>query len=553
MDWNSQEIARKMEALTVELVNVKSVNGTSGEVDIAEKVESTLRTIPYFQEHGDQVWTKVVDQDALRRKSVFALLRSSRKSSQTILFHAHTDTVTIDDFGELKDLATKPYALMEKLQKMALLHDVKEDLESGDWLFGRGSVDMKSGVAAHLVVLEYLAANRDAFTGNVLFMTNPIEETTHGGIIDALPELERLQEEEKLDFSCAINTDFTGPLYTGDQTRYIYLGSVGKLLPSFYIKGKETHVGQAFEGLDPNLVAAELTRRIDLNTDLADEAEGEVTQPPVTLKLKDLKPTYNVQTPIASYVYFNYYVHQITPDRILKQLSDIAQSAFEDVIGKLNTEYKKHCERTGNRYSELPWQPRVITYAALYTKVREQSGPSVDGKLNYILEQQADHQDPREVGRMMVEELLAMDEDQSPVIVLFYGTPYVPRNFVKGDTKHKQTLLRQIDQVTEEMAVDTGDSFAIHKFFPSLTDSSYLCLDDTDEEIDVLKSNLPGMDRLYPVPINKIRKLNIPALNFGTWGKDAHKMTERVYKPYTFATLPQLIQRFCLKVLDSEE
>ncbi|MFD1706166.1 M20/M25/M40 family metallo-hydrolase [Siminovitchia sediminis] len=550
MRWDVNEIAIEMERLTVELVNVKSVNGTAGEVEIADKIENILRSYPYFEEHPQQVWTKTVDDDPLQRKSVLALLKSEEPSDKTILLHAHTDTVTIDDFGSLKEYAAHPYELMERLKETDLLPEVRADLESGDWLFGRGSVDMKSGAAAHLLVLKYLSENRHVFTGNILFMTNPIEETTHGGIIDVLPELERLQSEEQIDFECAINTDFVGPLYKGDLTRYIYLGSVGKLLPSFYIRGKETHVGQAYEGLDPNLIASEITRRIDLNADLADEAEGEVTQPPVTLKQKDLKPTYNVQTPISSFVYFNYYVHQITPDKILDQLQGIAREAFDDVIETLNTQYNRHCERSGMQYKQLSWKTRVVTYEELYNKVFDLHGEKVNERLNRILDQHAKELDPREVGRLMVEELLLLDNDQSPVIVLFFATPYVPRNFVKGKSKKEQDLLEKLNALIQETEAETGDTFAVHKFFPSLTDSSYLCLDDTDEEVKVLKSNFPGMDTLYPVPIEKIRKLNIPAMNFGTWGKDAHKKTERVYKPYTFGVLPSLLKNYCLKVLN---
>lgn len=550
MIWDTIKIAKEMESLTVDLVKVQSVNGTEGEVHIAEKIENILRGFSYFKANADQVWTKTVDHDFLGRKSVFALLKSESPSKKTVLLHAHSDTVTIDDFGDIKDLAVQPYKLMEKLKDVNLLPDVKADLESGDWVFGRGTVDMKSGIAAHLLVLKYLSENRNVFSGNILFMANPIEETTHGGIIDALPELEYLQSEEELEFECAINTDFVGPLYSGDNTRYIYLGSVGKLLPAFYIKGKETHVGQAYEGLDPNLIASEITSRIDLNADLADEAEGEVTQSPVTLKQKDLKPTYNVQTPISSFLYFNYYVHQITPDRVLDQLSRIAENSFDDVINKLNSEYRKHCERSGVEFKQLPWKRRVMTYSALFEKVYGLHGEEVNKRLGGILDQHAAHMDPREVGRLMVEELLLLDDDQSPVIVLFFATPYVPRNFVKGQTEKEKDLLEKLHSLIRETASETGDTFAIHKFFPSLTDSSYLCLDDTDTEIEILKKNYPGMDSLYPVPIEKIRKLNVPALNFGTWGKDAHKKTERVYKPYTFGVLPSLIKNYCLKVLN---
>ena len=74
-----------------------------------------------------------------------------------------------------------------------------------------------------------------------------------------------------------------------------YIGTVGKLMPTFFVVGKETHVGESFSGLDPNQIAAEITRRVNLNPEFSDVVEGEVTLPPITLKQRDLKPEYSVQ------------------------------------------------------------------------------------------------------------------------------------------------------------------------------------------------------------------------------------------------------------------
>lgn len=79
------------------------------------------------------------------------------------------------------------------------------------------------------------------------------------------------------------------------------------------------------------------------------------------------------------------------------------------------------------------------------------------------------------------------------------------------------------------------------KFFPSLSDSSYLKIDDTEESLKLLLDNFPGMESLYPLPLAHMKRLNIPAVNYGCYGKDAHKWTERVHVPYTFETLPTLI------------
>ena len=75
----------------------------------------------------------------------------------------------------------------------------------------------------------------------------------------------------------------------------------------------------------------------------------------------------------------------------------------------------------------------------------------------------------------------------------------------------------------------------------------YLKIDDDAASVDLLIRNFPDMNALYPLPVDKIQELNIPALNYGCYGKDAHKWTERLYKPYTFGVLPKLI----LKTIDN--
>ncbi len=537
-----------IENLTVELVGIPSINGTDGEVEIIKYLENKLKDLPYFQNNPEQVWAQAFENDHLNRRNLFALVKGQRNTSyKTIILHAHCDTVTVDDFGPLKEDAFHPYKLAENLNQLGLTDDVKKDLDSGEWLFGRGSVDMKSGIAAHFWVLQYLSERTEEFSGNVLLMINPIEETTHGGVIEAIPELERLQEEMHLNFVTAINTDFTGPLYPGDKNNYFYLGAVGKLLPSFLIRGKETHVGQPFEGLDSNHIASEIFKNIQLNPVLSDFHAGELTPPPTALKMKDLKPTYNVQTPIETFLYFNYFVHGNSPDKVINQLCSVAESSFDKVIQETNQSYKAYCNKNNMEYTPLPWKRSVITFSELYKQELHRQGTGLTERLEKILEIFAEKEDPREVTRRMVQEVLNTSSRKDPVVVLFFCTPYVPRNYVKGKNDNEKKLLEILNEITSK-----NRNIKTLNFFPFLSDSSYLALDDIEEEIEELTANFPGMKKLYPVPVDKIRKLDIPAINLGVYGKDAHKFTERVYKPYSFEELPLIIRNVTLKMLDNE-
>ncbi len=151
------------------------------------------------------------------------------------------------------------------------------------------------------------------------------EEGNSGGMLSVVPELLKLKEKENFDYLAVIDTDYSAPRYDGDNTRYIYVGTVGKLMPTFYVVGAETHGGDPFNGLDPNQIAAAITNEINFNTKYCDVAEGEVAVPAITLKQQDLKLEYSVQTAKTSLLYFNYSTHTSTPDEVMENVLEGGQ------------------------------------------------------------------------------------------------------------------------------------------------------------------------------------------------------------------------------------
>jgi arginine utilization protein RocB len=532
----------EIEALTLELVNISSVNGTMGEGKISNHIVKYLKDIEYFKTHPELIWEVPLTEDRYGRKNVFALLKGERSGSPaTVILHGHVDTVGVEDYGNLKEYAFDPIGLERKLKDMDFSEEVKKDLESGDWMFGRGTNDMKSGLASHLVVLKEMSKKVKQSRGNVLLMANPVEENQHTGVIEALPFLKTLKKKERLEYSLAINNDYMFPLYSGDPKKYIYLGTIGKLLPCFYIAGKETHVGQCFEGLDPNLIGAELIRMISYHSDLSDEFEGKWTLPPVALKFTDLKTTYNVQTPIASFLYFNYFTYHRSPGEVLSKLKKIAEKAFRRVIKNVDREYRRYCSRAGLNHTPMGWKPKIMTYEELYAEIEEALGDQLPFILDSLVtELLRTEMDPRLICLRIVEELKKFRRETDPVIVLFFAPPYCPHNTLKGETRREKELIHLLEDVTEEMALRTGEPFEVQRFFPGLSDSCYLKMADSKKAIRSLIPNLPGWGKLYTVPVKEIQDLNIPAINFGPYGKDAHKWTERVNKPYTFSVLPEM-------------
>ncbi len=546
---------QEVEELTIQLVQTPSLNNTTGERALADKIIDYLQSLAYYQQHPEYLGEVPLHNDPLGRKNVFALVKGEKAAgSATIILHGHMDTVGIDDFGALAPFAFDPQRLVDKLLQSDITAEVRADLESGDWLFGRGALDMKSGLAAHLVILKAMSQQVQNFSGNILFMANPVEENQHTGMIEALPVLKSLQEKHGFDYILAINNDYTSPLYSGDTKQYVYLGAVGKLLACFYIVGKETHVGQCFEGLDPNLIGAELMRLIDLNIQLCDEFDGETTLPPMALKFTDLKKAYNVQTPLATFLYFNFFVHHASTSEILDKLCNQAEQAVENVMAYVNQQYHDYCLKTSMNYTPLPFKPRVLTFQQLYQEVKAYQGDELDSAIRRIVDPSAgDGRDVRETCLAVVEEVKRNCRDTAPLIVVFFAPPYCPHNTLQEETTKEKLIYQLIKQTTDEMARQFDKKFEIRRFFPCLSDSSYLSIQDDAASISMLMENLPEWNSLYPVPVNLIKELSIPSINFGVYGKDAHRLTERVYKPYSFTVLPQMTKHAIENILTAFE
>lgn len=531
--------------ITKKLVSIASVNTTPGEKEIGIYIESYLREIPYFQNHPERIIIQHLKNDALERRNVIAWIKGEKgESKDTIIFHGHTDTVGIEDFGKLQPYAFDCEQLMKQLEEIELPKEVEKDLKSGDYLFGRGTCDMKSGDAVFLVLAKEICKHLEELNGNIVLSFNPVEENLHTGIIEVGEVFKKLEKEEGLHYLLAINNDYICPLYPEDTHRYVYTGSVGKLLPCFYIQGKETHVGQCFEGFDASLVAAKLVERISLNPDYCEGYKEEYTLPPSVLKMKDLKMQYNVQTSFSSFIYFNYFVHNASVIEVLEKLRSTSHEVFEAVKKLMNERYEAYCKLTRVAYQELHYETQVLDYMGLLQLAKEKyKGNLLEVIHKITVSELANDRDKREIPMEIVKKLCEVAEIKIPTIVIFFAAPYCPHNTLKTELEEEKELYDKLSRIVKEFSKEVNESYEILQFFPSLTDSSYLKIDDDYESINKLKDNFPEYETLYNVPLEAIKQMNIPGINYGCYGKDAHKWTERVYMPYSFEILPRLIMK----------
>ncbi len=537
---------------TKQLVNIGSIVNTNGEIEIAQALYTMIASFPYFKENPTNVIKSQTLNDELERYNVLAFVKGTKASSnRTVILMGHLDTVGIEDFTQLAGFAFHPDELLLELKKEKLPPLVKEQAESGDWMFGRGILDMKSGVASNLYLLKYYSEHPDELEGNLIFLAECDEEDSSNGILSAVKDLHNWKEEHHFEYIALVNSDFVSPRFPGDSSRYIYKGTVGKLLPSFFITGAETHVGSAFEGLDPNLIAAELTRQIDYNPELCNEAFGETTMPPVSLKQMDLKPNYTVQTALAAYVYYNFFLHSWTPKDVLEKMKEQARIAFANGLKLFEDRYKHFCKISGEPCRQLPWQPRVMTFEEMETELikvhnSEYTAHMVEFKENLLLDGTLDL---RMYAARVVEEAWKWMPDKSPAVIVFYSSLYSPRIEMTGETAGEQRLIEALECAVQTVQPKYEEPIVIRNFFPYISDMSFVGLSDDDEALDAAARNNPSWGTKFFVDYQEIRELNIPVVNIGPYGLDAHKRYERMEIDYSVRIVPNLTNEVIKKLL----
>lgn len=538
--------------MTKELVNIPSIVNTSGEKDMATYVYNLLKSLPYFAANPKYLAISPTDSDEVERYNVMAFVKGTQCSSdKTVILMGHLDTVGIDDFAQLQDLACNPDELIKAYLAEELPANVEQHLNSGEWLFGRGVLDMKSGLAGQLYLLQHYAKHPETLAGNLLLVAECDEEGSSHGILSALKILKKWQETYHFQYVAAINADFVAPRYEGDENRYIYKGSVGKLLPAFFIAGMETHVGSCFEGFDPNFLAAELTREIDYNPLLIDKAYGETPAPPVSLKQMDLKPSYTVQTALAAFVYYNFLTYSWSPQDVLIKLKQHAEIAFERALNSFTERYQAYCRLSGETCRPVPWSVRVFTYEEFYQLLAEQNG---DNYLRHMQEFTAkllkdSSLDIRMYSARLVEEAWKFMKDKSPAIILFYSSIYSPRVEVTGKNSLEKQLITALEKAVAEIRPSYPHPIVTRNFFPYISDMSFVAMSDDETGIQAFSSNIPAWGTKQYVNYQDIRELNVPVICIGPYGLDAHKKHERTEIAYSCEIVPNLINEVIQNVL----
>ena len=535
--------AQRAKNLSLLMTRWPSVTGSPDEAAFSEKLRAHLAETPYFQRHPDQLFT-VASHGEPMTHNVVALVRG--RGRKTVVLAGHFDTVSIANYGTLAPLACDPEPLTE-----ALLNELRSrplnsaeakalrDFESGDFIAGRGLLDMKSGLAAGIAALERFAG-LEAPEGNILFVATPDEENRSRGMRSLRNALPAIARRFDLDIVGGLNLDASSCERDGEEGRAVYLGSIGKFAPFAFVIGRPTHAGYPFNGTSAHRISAEIIRAMDTVPELSDDAFGERSPPPVCLEARDIRDGYDVTTPDRVWLSFNWLTHRRSASDILDEFRGLVSGALQTALETQDAHAARYRSRTVSKRDGL-----VLTYAELLQRLEARGGTAALARLDALDRSLSGSTDPLKVSREIVSAAATEAGIEGPAVIIGFGSLHYPLVHLDQSTAGREMQAR-LQGVMEEAAARHGTSIKFKQIFAGISDMSFFGHLPEIGETGLLAANTPSAAFTDDAPEGL---LSFPTVNIGPWGRDYHQKWERVHAPYTFGVLPDLVFESALACL----
>ena len=521
---------RHLLELIKELVKIPSVTESAAESAPGLYIKERLEKLSYFRERPQNLqWIDTPLEGAAEKlRSLVVRVDAARTTKRTLLLIGHYDVVDIACYGDLIAHAFDADWLNKYFEA------------GGDDLYGRGTMDMKCGVALEIDLIEEFAADRSKFDVNLVFAFVGDEENSSAGMRGVLPALASMQKEG-LEFLAALNTEPGEAGHSGLVGPMVYLGTLGKLMPSFYVRGRDAHVGNYYDGYSAILAAARIVAHAEGNPNLADPLNG-VSQPSwMCIDIRSLRDVYSVTVADRACAYFNCFTTRNTPADVMEQMKFIASTALEETTRQLAASYRSLRESGYEGGAFLPPAVRVLTLAELTEAARKKVGPAFDNELKLFIES-IPPGDMRARGIKAVDHIADLSGLEGPYAVCFFLPPWLP---VRTDLTNKagdQAVAEAARAVGRELEALHGLKLTEIELFAGLCDLSYVGASVSEKDVEALSSNMPGWGSIYKIPLKEMQGFALPVVNLGPSGEEAHRKGERLHLRYSLDILPGLLR-----------
>jgi arginine utilization protein RocB len=238
---------------------------------------------------------------------------------------------------------------------------------------------------------------------------------------------------------------------------------------------------------------------------------------------------------------------------VLEKLREQAMIAFTNALTSFEERYKQYSTLSAEPYVQHPWKPRVMTYEEMEKLLIDENGETFTTHMSQFKEKLLKNTelDTRMFSAKVVEEAWKWMKDKNPAIILFYSSLYSPRIELTGKTTDELALITALDEAVEEIQPYYQYPIVTRNFFPYISDMSFVALSDDEAGINAETNNNPSWGTKLFVDYQDIRDINVPVINIGPYGLDAHKKLERMEMTYSLEVVPNLTHLVIQKLLNN--
>ena len=520
-----------------ELVSIPSVTESASESLPGEKIFARLSKLDYFRAHPEhlQLADTPLEGSPHRLRSLTARVDAAKKTCRTVLMIGHYDVVGVECYGDIAEHAFS----VDELGKI---------FKAGaDTIYGRGVMDMKCGDAIETALIEEFAKDRDLFDVNLVMALVGDEENSSAGMRGVLPLLSAMKKDDGLDFLAAIDTEPGEAGQSGVVGPMVFLGTLGKIMPAFYLRGRGAHVGNCYDGFSALLAASHLVAAAEGATALADPVRG-VCQPSwICLDMKAMHTAYSVTVPDKAYAYFNCFTTNNTPAQIVDRMKDIARGALERALSQTEASYRALLPMGYSGSAFSPQAPSVYTFGELCALARGRLGEKFDTELKSFTAALPPG-DMRERSIKIVDFAAERSGAEAPYIVVFFLPPWLPVRTDLTKNERDAAVVRAAREIETECAEKYGLEMKEIEFFAGLCDLSYAGGNISSADAAAFSENMPGWGDIYSIPLEDMQKLGMPVVNLGPSGEAPHRKEERLYLSYSLDVFPELLKSMIAKI-----
>jgi arginine utilization protein RocB len=230
----------------------------------------------------------------------------------------------------------------------------------------------------------------------------------------------------------------------------------------------------------------------------------------------------------------------------MEKILSISNNAFDSVIKKNNEYYKEYLENTNQKFSALPWETKVVTVSQLIEEAEKDYGTEFKEAYSKKLEDIKSKVQKGSINMIegsfeLVDEIFKYVSDPAPTVVVGLTPPFYPNvsnlRFEEKDERVKNIAGDLFTYIKKEF----NQEYIKEYFFTGISDLSYVSYENSEVGEEILSKEMPLYGDMYSIPLKEIEENSMPCLNIGPWGKDFHKLTERVLKEDLYERTPKIL------------